>query len=138
MYYNIWMVVSGLLSLLLWRDQASWGFRYIVDIVDDDGMYLTIIVLNIPFNYTLSYLLYHSQINLNYPIIDGFERSYELIGIVGNASGGMISHFNKEIIQVHLEFPWTSTCPFFFFITRSYICIYYLEYSKNFPNYSYF
>ena len=50
---RFWMVVRGLLIPLLWKDQENWGFGYVVDVVDDHGFYLTIIVFNILFNSTL-------------------------------------------------------------------------------------
>ena len=79
-------------------------------------MYLSVIVFNIIFHLTLSSNCYRSCINLNHPIIDGFERYYEVEDVVGHESGGMIAHSNEEIIRSHLEFMWPLTCILFFFV----------------------
>ena len=39
---RFWIVVSGLLSTLLWQEQENWGFWHIVDLMDDDGVYLNV------------------------------------------------------------------------------------------------
>ena len=66
----------------------------------DDGVYFNIIIFNLPFNRTVSSDLDHSSITLKPPIIDGFEQSYEVIGIVGHSGGGTIVHSKEEVIQV--------------------------------------
>ena len=66
------MVVSCLLVSLLWKYQANWGFSYLVDVVYGDGVYLTIIVLNLLFKHTLSSDIDYFCTTLNHPIIDVF------------------------------------------------------------------
>ena len=56
---RFWMVVSGLLRPLLCLDQENWGFQQIVDLVDDDRVYLNVIVFDFSFDRTLSSDLDH-------------------------------------------------------------------------------
>ena len=124
---RFWIVVSGLLSTLLWQEQENWGFQHIVDLVDDDGVYLTATVFNISFNRNLFSDLDQSSITLEQSIIDGFEGSYKVTYVVDHVSVDMIVHSNKEINRVHLEMFWPITCNFFFFVIRSYIFMYDIE-----------
>ena len=89
------MVVSYFLTPILWKNQKNWGLCNIADLVDDAGVYLTLIVFNIKFQYTLSYDLDHSSIEIYHPIVDGFEGSYEVMYADGNAIGGMILNSNE-------------------------------------------
>ena len=72
---RFWMFFSGLPSPLLWQQHKNWFLRYIVDVVYDDGLYLAIIFVNLPFYLTLSYDLDHPPINLHHLIIYGFGHS---------------------------------------------------------------
>ena len=100
---RFWMVVRGLLITLLWREQENWGFQHIVDLVDDDGAYLTATVFTISFNRNLFSDVDQSSITLEQPIIDGFEGSYKVTYVVDHVSAVMIVQSNKEITRVHLE-----------------------------------
>ena len=66
--------------------------------MDDDGVYMTVITLNIPYDYILSSDLDHSSATLEYPIVDGFEGSHEVTDVVGTLSEEMIFHIKKERI----------------------------------------
>ena len=58
-------------------------------------MYLSTIFSNHTFDCTISYDLDHSFVNIDHPIIDGFEGFYVFMYVVGNSSGGMIVHSNE-------------------------------------------
>ena len=44
----------------VWQEQENWGFQSVVDIVYDDGVYLTFIIFSLPFNPNLYSNLDHS------------------------------------------------------------------------------
>ena len=55
---------------------------YIIDLMDDNEVYFSIIVSNLPFDFSLPYDLYHPSIPLHYPVFDGSYRAYDVIDIV--------------------------------------------------------
>ena len=66
-----WVVVGCLLCPLLWLYQACLILRYVVNIVNDDGMYLPIVILNLLLGCFFTSDLYHSSISIDYPVSDG-------------------------------------------------------------------
>ena len=66
------MILSGLLIPLLWREQENWGFWLIIDLINDDGMYMTVIIFNILFDRTLYSGLDQTPVNHDHPIGKGF------------------------------------------------------------------
>ena len=71
------------------------GFWKIIDLMNDDGVYLHVIFFNIKFDLNLYYNLYHSYATLGHPVVDGFDGSYEVTDAVGHIRGGMIYHSNE-------------------------------------------
>ena len=51
---RFYMVVSGLLIPLLWQEKLNWVFSHIIHLVDDYGVYLTIIIFNLTIHHNLS------------------------------------------------------------------------------------
>ena len=49
------------------------GLWHVDNVMNDEGVYLTKVIFNIPFNCTLYYYPDQSLITLNHLIVDGFE-----------------------------------------------------------------
>ena len=62
--------------------------------MDDNEVYLTVIVLNLTFRHKLSSDLDHHSTNLNQDIVNGFEGNYEVMDVDGHSSEGIIVHYN--------------------------------------------
>ena len=62
--------------------------------MDDNEVYLTVIVLNLTFRHKLFSDLDHHSTTLNQDIVNGFEGNYEVMDVDGHSSEGIIVHYN--------------------------------------------
>ena len=74
---RFWTVVNILIGLLLWLYQAHGGFRYVIYIVDDDGVYSLFVIFNFPSDLSFAPDLYHTSLSIYNPVIYVYYWSYK-------------------------------------------------------------